>query len=172
MNHKALVELAELLKDRKQSLSLAESCTGGLLSSMITTPPGVSGFYLGAAVTYCNQSKQRILNVQEESLKAFGAVSEEVAREMAIGAREVFASDWAISITGVAGPSGGSPEKPVGTVCFGICGPKIVRSERMRFDGIRTDIQLQSVEYAVSMLLREMKELAPKPAPAPKSELK
>ena len=105
-----------LLRARKKTLALAESCTGGLIANRITDVPGASEIFLGGVVSYANAAKENFLGVRAETLAAHGAVSEAVARELAVGAREKFGSDFAIAVTGIAGPSGGTPEKPVGTV--------------------------------------------------------
>ena len=106
--------VVELLKKKNLKISLAESCTGGLASSRITDVPGASEVFLGGAVTYSNNAKSELLGVSEETLKKHGAVSAETAEEMAVGSRELFNSDIAVSVTGIAGPDGGSLEKPVG----------------------------------------------------------
>ena len=105
-----------LLRSRKKTLALAESCTGGLIANRITDVPGASEIFLGGVVSYANSAKEKFLGVRAETLQQHGAVSEAVALEMALGAREKFGSDFAISVTGIAGPTGGTPEKPVGTV--------------------------------------------------------
>jgi nicotinamide-nucleotide amidase len=105
-----------LLRSRRKTLALAESCTGGCIAQRVTNVPGASDIFLGGVVSYANAAKETFLGVKAETLIRHGAVSEAVAREMAMGAREKFGSDLAIAVTGIAGPSGGTPEKPVGTV--------------------------------------------------------
>ena len=109
-----------LLTEKKQTLALAESCTGGGIADRLTNVPGASAVFLGGFVTYSNELKEKILGVQSATLAQHGAVSGAVAREMAEGARRVTGSDYAIAVTGIAGPSGGTPEKPVGTVFLGL----------------------------------------------------
>jgi len=112
--------LVRLLTERKQTLALAESCTGGFIANRVTNVAGSSAVLLAGLVTYSNEAKQEFLGVKQETLKVHGAVSEAVAREMAEGARRKVGADYAISVTGIAGPTGGTPEKPVGTVYVGL----------------------------------------------------
>jgi PncC family amidohydrolase len=109
-------EVGALLTEQGLTLTTAESCTGGLLAHRITNVPGSSAYYLGGFIAYANEAKEALLGVDHETLLAFGAVSEETAREMARGARQRLGAEVAVSVTGIAGPTGGTPEKPVGLV--------------------------------------------------------
>ena len=115
--------LGSMLQERGATLALAESCTGGLMAKQLTDIAGSSGFFLLSAVTYANAAKTAVLNVSPATLERFGAVHEATAREMADGARRAAGADYALSTTGIAGPGGGTPEKPVGTVCIGLATP-------------------------------------------------
>ena len=108
-------------------MSAAESCTGGLIGYSITDIPGASDVFLGSAVTYSNESKENILGVKHQTLLQYGAVSEETAREMVLGSIEVYQSDIAVSVTGIAGPGGATPDKPVGLVYIAVAdGPRVI----------------------------------------------
>lgn len=181
MSDNSLVhQVIQALLTRKQTVSFAESCTGGSLSAVITEQPGVSAIYNGSVVSYANEAKQELLGVGRESLDKHGAVSEIVAQEMAQGVRHRFHTDWGVSVTGVAGPTGGSREKPVGTVWIGIAGPKLalqgksgtgqknldsdpadlVEARKYFFQGDRKQIQQQSVRAALELLLNAIKGAA------------
>lgn len=145
--------LSERLRERGMTLSLAESCTGGWVSELVTSNPGASEYYLGCAVTYSNESKEGILGVSHETLAEHGAVSEETAREMASGARRVYGSSIAAAVTGIAGPDGGTDEKPVGLVYVAATdGSTFVTSEN-RFWGDRSSIRQSSVMAVLRALL-------------------
>lgn len=130
----------------------AESCTGGGIGSAITAVPGSSAVYLGGVVSYANEVKSGVLGVKEDTLSSVGAVSSETAAEMAVGARRLTGADIAVSVTGVAGPGGGTPEKPVGLVWFGIASSAGVRTEKAMFCGDRARVREQAVVHALGML--------------------
>lgn len=153
-----VLEIARLMAAQSQTLALAESCTGGLAASSIAAHAGVSSFFLGGVVSYHRHVKQDILLVSSDLITARGEVDLDVAKAMAQGAKQQLKSDWAIGITGIAGPSGGSAEKPVGLVCFGLVGPHLEKSVSERFGhGSRQDIQQQSVLFAFDLLLNAMR---------------
>ncbi len=142
------------LSSRRQTVAVAESCTGGLLASLITDVPGSSEWFERGAVTYSNESKQRILGVRPETLAAHGAVSREVVEEMAEGVRRISGTDFGIAITGIAGPSGGTPEKPVGTVHIGIADGHRVDAHAFHFQRDRISFK-QLVAWTALDLLRK-----------------
>ena len=152
---KALAEkLGVRLKARGALLVTAESCTGGWAAQAVTAIAGSSDWFERGWVTYSNAAKQDELGVRPETLARFGAVSEETVREMARGALEHSRGTIALAITGVAGPTGGSAAKPVGTVCFAWAGKNLaVSAETRRFAGDREAVRRQSVEYALERLL-------------------
>ena len=153
----ALVEkVVSALRARGETMSFAESCTGGLLSSLVTASAGVSDVYMGSIIAYSNRIKENVLGVSGAQLRAMGAVSLPVARSMATGARSVLGTTWSLSITGIAGPGGGTPSKPVGTVCIGVAGPAIDKAVQVHFAGSRSVIQLASAEHALRLLLSEL----------------
>ena len=144
----------EDLRKRHQTLATAESCTGGLIGADLTEIPGSSDAYLGGVVSYSNEAKEELLGVPHSILTAHGAVSDEVARAMAEGAREKLHSDWGIGITGIAGPGGGSDEKPVGLVHWAVAGPQDVESRHRVFMGDRSIVRRWSVNAALDLLRR------------------
>lgn len=147
-----IAAMAQKLRARGQRIAFAESCTGGLVSARLAALAGVSDVYRGAVVAYANDVKTEVLGVSESLLRQLGAVSNAVAIEMARGARKKLRSDWAASVTGIAGPGGGTSEKPVGTVCFAIVGPGVEWSSMMHFAGDRAAIQDQSAKFLVEAM--------------------
>jgi nicotinamide-nucleotide amidase len=122
--------VVRLLTEKKKTLALAESCTGGNIAHRVTNVPGASEVFLGGLVSYANRAKEKFLGVRADTLRQHGAVSEAVAREMAVGAREKFGADFALAVTGIAGPGGGTPEKPVGTVFIALASAAGVAVDR------------------------------------------
>jgi nicotinamide-nucleotide amidase len=148
-------EVGALLLSNGQRLATAESCTGGWVAQCLTAIAGSSDWFERGFVTYSNEAKQEMLGVEPDTLMTHGAVSEAVAAAMAIGALRHSHADWALAITGIAGPGGGSAEKPVGTVCFGWAGPDGgVEVETCHFAGSREDVRAQSVAQACTGILR------------------
>ena len=152
-------QLGVALKARNQMLALAESCTGGMVSQYITAIAGSSMWFDRAFITYSNQAKIDMLNVSASTLETYGAVSEQIAAEMAMGALINSQANIAVSITGIAGPDGGTKDKPVGTVCFGFAFKsrtkhvsQVIR-HRQLFIGSRDKIRILSVEHALKQLL-------------------
>ena len=142
----------EIFREKGLSLALAESCTGGMIAETITNVAGASDIFYGSAVTYVNSAKEHILGVAHETLEKHGAVSSECAEEMACGARSVYGADVAMSVTGIAGPGGGSETKPVGTVWFGLAMKDGAETFRRRFDGDRAAVRRQTVEEVLRRL--------------------
>jgi nicotinamide-nucleotide amidase len=154
------VVVGELLRQRNATLAVAESCTGGMLGARITAIPGSSQYFAGGFITYSNDMKRTMLGVPAETLECFGAVSAETAEAMAAGARERTGATYAVSITGVAGPDGGSEEKPVGLVYLGIAGPEGTAVAHRRFIGDRERIRVFTTQAALDLLRRRLQGLA------------
>ncbi|MEN6349039.1 MAG: competence/damage-inducible protein A [Syntrophomonas sp.] len=146
--------VAHLLVEKNMTLALAESCTGGLLAKMITDLPGSSGYFWGSVTSYSNEAKQMFLNVNENTLKKYGAVSETTAREMAIGILKKSGVDLALAITGIAGPDGGNDEKPVGLVYIALAYNDECRVKEMRFVGGREAVRILAAKTALDLLRR------------------
>ena len=157
MIDEALFALAEAVGraalGRRVRIATAESCTGGLVSGAITAVAGSSDWFECGFVTYSNAAKMRELGVAGETIASFGAVSLEVVQAMAEGARRVSGADWAVAVTGIAGPTGGSLEKPVGTVCFAWSGPGGTETSRRRLKGDRGAVRTESLRIALQGLV-------------------
>ena len=125
--------VGDLLRQNAASLALAESCTGGLIADMITNMPGSSDYFVFSAVTYSNRLKTKILDVDKRTIERYGAVSQQTAREMAIGVQRVSEATYGLSVSGIAGPGGGTKDKPVGTVCIGIASANFAQGYRFGF---------------------------------------
>lgn len=152
-------EVHTLFRTKKKTLIAAESCTGGWLSARLTSIPGASNFFLGSIVAYDNIIKKEVLKVSERTIKEKGAVSPETAKEMVLGALALSDSDYAIAVTGIAGPTGGTPDKPVGTVWGAIC----KRNEepfvwKINAKGTREKIIQSSVDDLLNMLIKKVNE--------------
>lgn len=153
---KPIEQLADLLKQRGIMACVAESCTGGLLAGALTDLSGSSAYFDRGFVTYSNEAKHELLGVPMALIEAHGAVSAEVAAAMAEGALEKSRADLALSITGIAGPVGGSDEKPVGTVYIGLAGKNGVQSVHHLFKGDRAEIRAQTVDAALSHMIEQL----------------
>ena len=148
-----LIEEAAL---RNVTIALAESCTGGMIAGVLTDVPGASKVFLGSAVTYSNEAKTDILGVDPDIINDHGAVSSHCAEKMAEGAKRIFRSEIALSVTGIAGPDGGSAEKPVGTVWFGISSNDATYTFKKQFSGERALIRNSAVKTALEALLERV----------------
>ncbi len=150
------VVVGELLRSRNRTLSTAESCTGGLLAKMLTDCPGSSAFFPGGVVAYSNELKTSLLGVNETTLQRRGAVSRETAMQMADGLRNRTGTDYALALTGIAGPDGGTPEKPVGRVYVALSQPSRTQARRLQLPGGRNAVRLRSARLALDWLRREL----------------
>jgi PncC family amidohydrolase len=151
--------LVEVLKRKGATLAFAESCTGGLASAAITAIPGSSACFKGAIVAYSNEAKRDLLDVDPDTLSTFGAVSNPCAEAMALGARARLGARIAVSITGIAGPSGGTDEKPIGTVCFSVASRGNIDSATKHFKGSRRKIREQATAFAIGLALEAAEKL-------------
>ena len=148
--------LGERLRSTGGTVGTAESCSGGLIAHRITNVAGSSAYFAGGAVTYSNAMKTAILGVDEGILNENGAVSEPVGRAMAEGVRRRFGVDYAVACTGIAGPGGGTEEKPVGLVYIAVAAPNETRGERCQFDGDRESVKQQTAEFALNLLVESI----------------
>ena len=150
-------EVGRLLRRQKATLATAESCTGGLIAHRLTDVPGSSAYFLCSAVTYANEAKINILGVASDTLNRVGAVHEETVKEMAIGVRRISGATYGIAVSGIAGPDGGSDEKPVGTICIGLAAPDYVEGYRFHFPfGDRRMRKLMFATKALDILRRKL----------------
>ncbi len=163
--HFLIQQIADVLKPNNWQLVTAESCTGGMVSGYLTEIPGSSNWFERGFVTYSNLAKEEMLGVSDVLLETHGAVSEPVAAAMAIGALKHSAGQVALSVTGIAGPDGGSLEKPVGTVCFGwvIPGMQTAKTTKKLFSGDRQAIRLAACHEALAGLLSLLKNITSNP---------
>lgn len=148
-------KLGQALIDQELTIATAESCTGGLLGHLLTSVSGSSAYYLGGVIAYSNAVKEAFLGVRHETLVAYGAVSEQTAKEMAAGTRERIGSDIGISTTGIAGPTGGTPEKPVGLVFIGISTAAKTVAYECHFKGSRVEIKEETARTLLNKILEE-----------------
>ena len=147
------IQIGLLLRQKGLKLALAESCTGGLVSHWVTNIPGSSDYYLGGVTAYAYEAKERLLGVKHETLTAYGAVSRETALEMARGARLAFGADLSAAVTGIAGPGGGMPHKPVGLVWIALSAPAGEWAYRYIFDGNRIENKTASAHQVLRLLV-------------------
>lgn len=158
-NKKDMIELQDILRNNKKTITTAESCTGGLVASMITKISGSSDIFNGSIVSYSNKIKNQELNVNNETLEKFGAVSTEVVNEMLDGAIKKFEADFAIAISGIAGPTGATKNKPVGTVVIGISNANNVKTiNTFYFKGTREEVQIQAAKTSLKKILKFVKK--------------
>jgi PncC family amidohydrolase len=158
--HPLAVRLGELLRARGWTIGLAESCSGGLIASLITDVAGSSDYFIGSAVTYANEAKAGLLGVQQATLDERGAVSAETATEMAQGAQRIFGTNIGASVTGIAGPTGATPTKPVGLTYIHVIGPNGSRGERHLFGSNRMGNKLLAAEAVLRLVIRYLEEPA------------
>jgi nicotinamide-nucleotide amidase len=147
--------IGELLYNKRSTLSVAESCTGGMIAHLITSIPGSSRYFTGSVVAYSNKIKEKMLGVKEKSLTLYGAVSEQVVREMAAGALKYFGSDYSVATSGIAGPDGGTDEKPVGLVWISVASSERLIAEKFHF-GNQRDTNIQKASLTALNMLRKL----------------
>jgi PncC family amidohydrolase len=151
-------ELGELLRTKSMTLAVAESCTGGLVSDMITNVPGSSMYFLAGLVTYSNDSKIDLLGVSRETLESYGAVSEQVVIEMARGVRKTTGADIGAAVTGIAGPDGGTEQKPVGLIYFAVDDGKAILADRAFLSGDRREVKRSSTRRLIEIIVKSLRE--------------
>jgi PncC family amidohydrolase len=151
------IEVGKLLAQRGETLAVAESCTGGLLAGRITDVPGASAYFLGGIIAYSNEIKAMLLGVPEAIIASKGGVSAECTRAMAEGAQSLLKTDFSLAISGIAGPGGGTPDKPVGLVYVALASPYGVWVEEHRFVGSRNENRRAACDAALDLLLRHLR---------------
>ncbi|MBQ8419305.1 MAG: nicotinamide-nucleotide amidohydrolase family protein [Clostridia bacterium] len=152
-------KLVTLAREKNITFGTAESCTGGLISAAVTDISGASAVFWGGIVSYDNRVKEHLLGVEHETLVSLGAVSAKTAEQMALGAVRALSVDFAVSVTGIAGPGGGTPEKPVGLVYIAVASTKgVITVKENHFKGEREEVRRQTVETALSMLISAIEE--------------
>ena len=154
------VHIGEMLKQRGQTIATAESCTGGKLAALLNKHAGSSAFYKGSVVAYANEVKEQVLGVSPETLKTHGAVSEETVLQMAEGVRRLLGTDYAIATSGIAGPDGGSAEKPVGTVWIGWATPAGSSAECFQLGKLREQVTDRACMKALIGMCKRMEKVA------------
>ena len=148
--------VGEMLGERGLTVSVAESCTGGLIGNLLTNVAGSSEYFQGGVVVYSNQSKVDLLNVSPKTIEKYGAVSDQTVREMARGVKKRINTDMALAVTGIAGPDGGSEDKPVGTVHIGLATGNEIYSRKYRFWGTREQVKLNTSMMALDWVRRDL----------------
>ena len=151
-------EIAKLLAGYGLKITTAESCTGGLIAAALVNVPGISEWFEEGYITYSNEAKEKLLGVSHQTLEAFGAVSSQTAEEMARGANRAANPDISIVSTGIAGPDGGTEEKPVGLVYLGCCCQDVVKTKRHQFYGSRQEVRKASVKEALKLVLEMIRQ--------------
>lgn len=152
-------KLVTLAREKNITFGTAESCTGGLISAAVTDISGASAVFWGGIVSYDNRVKEHLLGVEHETLVTLGAVSAKTAEQMALGAVRALSVDFAVSVTGIAGPGGGTPEKPIGLVYIAVASTKgVITVKENHFKGEREEVRRQTVEMALSMLISAIEE--------------
>jgi PncC family amidohydrolase len=157
MDEPVEVVAGDLARQLNIHLAVAESCTGGLISHLLTNVPGSSDYFLGSVVSYANQVKIQLVGVKPETLAIYGAVSRETVLEMARGVRQVLSADIGISVSGIAGPGGNTPDKPVGTTWIGLSAAELDQAWLFQFSGDRQGIKRQAAEMALRLLVDQLK---------------
>lgn len=160
MNVEIAQRVLERLQERHQTVGLAEACTGGLIGHLLTEVPGSSRAFVGSIVAYHNSVKRALLDVPDEVLREHGSVSAETVRLMALGVRQTLHTDWGVAVSGILGPTGGSVEKPVGTMFIAVAGPDgSVQAERYQWQEDRSGNKRRTAEQALQMLLDRISDV-------------